>query len=176
MFGRASFVYFLSFLALLGPALTAHLYRLDFRSPDEIYRAGGMLSWNPSGKGSVIDHVNKKLGDKDPWVSTTNDKKVIQRGATSPSSVNIYYIDPSSLDIVDTVKEFRKAKVDHPHPGEKEFAVKGYIPWKNIVKWETYVRGTKTATTTREEYEKSQKGGSSPKKSAKRYSIRSFVA
>ncbi|KAK2611933.1 hypothetical protein QQS21_002039 [Conoideocrella luteorostrata] len=61
------------------------------------------------------------------------------------------------MDIVQEGKE------NHPHHEERAFSVKDYNPWKNIVKWETCTRGKKTATTTREEYEKSHKGSSPPK-------------
>jgi len=42
-------------------------------------------------------------------------------------------------------------KEEHLHPGEKEFSVKGSIPWNNIVQWDKYTRGKKAETTTREE-------------------------
>ncbi|KAI0405191.1 ADP-ribosylation [Xylaria palmicola] len=164
MFIRSLFTYFVSFLALLGPGLAANLYRLDFRSPAEARAAGGLVSRNPHGTGSVIDHVKNTLGNDDPWVSTTSDKKLAKNGATSPGNVYIYYINPAGLHIVDTVKEFKKAKQVHPHPGEKEFAVYGYIPWTSIIQWDTYKRGKIIATTTREEYEKSLGGGSPPRK------------
>jgi hypothetical protein len=166
---------------------------MDFRSPAEIQAAGGIMSHNPNGDGSVIDHVYKKLGNQDPWVSTTSDKKFAQAGAQSPGDVYVYYIEPSGLYIVDTAKAFIKANLEHPHPVEKEFSVKGSVPWNNIVQWDKYTMSKKAETTTREEYEKnawgsspkknsgrsspkSNSGGSSPKKSGKGRSIRSFTA
>ncbi|KAK2603623.1 hypothetical protein QQS21_004204 [Conoideocrella luteorostrata] len=176
MFGLARLAYFVTILALLGTALAANLYRLDFRTPKEIHDAGGMVSREPNGKGSVIEHVKAILGDKDPWVSTTSDKKLAQKGAKSPGNAYVYYIYPSGLEIKDTIKEFKKAKQEHPHPAEKEFSVKSRIPWKNIEKWETYKRGKLIETTTREEYKKGHEGESSPKKGARGRSIRSFIA
>ncbi|GAB0138076.1 hypothetical protein EsDP_00006322 [Epichloe bromicola] len=103
-------------------------------------------------------------------MSTTSDKKLARQGAKSPGDTYVYYINPSGLSVVDTIKEFEKEKQVHAHPGEKEFSVKGHIPWENIVKWETFRRGRKTATTTREDWEKIHKGGSqSPKKSPRSF-------
>lgn len=163
MFSRSRFTYFVSVLALLGPAFAANVYRMDFRTPKEIHTAGGIMSRNPAGDGSVIDHVLAKLGADDPWVSTTSDKKFAQAGAKSPGNVYVYYINPRSpthLSIVDAAKEFTKAKEEYPHPAEKEFSVKGSIPWDNIVQWDTFKGGKKTETTTREEFEASLKGRS----------------
>lgn len=171
MLARAYFAHLIAFLALLGPALAAKLYRLDFRSPDEIHNGKGFWARDPEGTGSVIEHVKATLGDKDPWISTTSDRKFAQSGATSPGNVYVYYIDPSGLEVVDTIKEFKKEKQEHPHPSEKEFSVKRHIPWENIAKWETFKRSKKTATTTREDWEKSHKGGSQSPKSP-----RSFTA
>jgi hypothetical protein len=141
---------------------------MDFRSPAELKADGGLVSRNPSGGGSVIDHVKNTLGDQDPWVSTTSDLQLAEAGATSPGNVYVYFINPQGLNIVDTIKAFQDANEEHPHPGEKEWAVKGSIPWENIVEWETFKRSKKIATTTREQYER---GGG-----AKRRSTRSFVA
>lgn len=77
MFGRSQIVHFAAFLALLSPAL-ATVYRLDDRSPQTVKDAGGLVSWNPAGTGSVIQHVRKELGDQDPWVSTSTDKKLLR--------------------------------------------------------------------------------------------------
>ncbi|KAH8587083.1 hypothetical protein B0O99DRAFT_694861 [Bisporella sp. PMI_857] len=65
MFGRSRSSYFVSFLALLGPAVAANLYRIDFRSPAEVQAAGGLVSRDPKGTGSVIDHVKATLGNRD---------------------------------------------------------------------------------------------------------------
>ena len=170
--------------------MAANLYRMDFRSPAELKAAGGLVSRAPNGGASVIDHVKATPGIQDPWVGTTNDKKLAQAGAKSPGNVYVYYINPSGLTIVDTIREFQKAKQTHPHPGEKEFAIKRIVPWNNIVQWETFKMGKQTDTTTREAYEKNPKGSSpqpgsssskpgssSPKKSPpRRRSIRSFSA
>ncbi|KAK7225166.1 hypothetical protein V2G26_013169 [Clonostachys chloroleuca] len=134
MIYRSRFTYFILFLVLLHLATAAKLYRMDFRPPSEIRYDGGILSWNPAGTGSVIDHVEATLGDQDPWVSTTNDLKLVRAGATSPGDVFIYYIDPAGLAISDTAKEFKKAGKMHPKPGEKEFSIRGSVPWANIVK------------------------------------------
>ncbi|KAI0839952.1 ADP-ribosylation [Hypoxylon sp. FL0890] len=168
MFGH-SFIYFVSFLALLSQALAVKLYRMDFRPPTQVHEDGGLVSRDPEGDGTVIDHVKATLGNKDPWVSTTSDKKLARGGAKSPGNAYVYYIDSTGLETVDTVKAFQEAGEEHPHPGEKEFAIKGSIPWDHIVEWETYTRGKKTGTTTREQFEADQ--GSS-----KGRSIRSFVA
>ncbi|KAH8892293.1 ADP-ribosylation [Thozetella sp. PMI_491] len=170
MFGRSYFTYFVSFLVLLGSAVAAELYRVDFRPPVQVKDDGGLLSRNPEGDGSVIDHVKNTLGNDDPWVSTTSDYSIAQGGATSPGNVYVYYIDPSGLNAVDTIQAFKDAGEEHPHPGEKEFSVKGSIPWDHIIKWDTFKRSKKVATTTREEFEQSQGGGS------KARSIRSFTA
>lgn len=172
MFGRARFAYFVYFLVLLGYAAAAKLYRMDDRTPEEVQAAGGLVSWNPKGKGTVIQHVRKELGKQDPWVSTTSDKKLASKGATSPGNVYVYYINPSGLKPVDTIKEFQKKKEKHPHPAEKEFSVKGSIPWDKIASWDTFKRGKKIATTTREEFE----SGAGPADAAEKRSIRSFVA
>ncbi|ROV98694.1 hypothetical protein VMCG_06774 [Cytospora schulzeri] len=178
MLGRSRFTYFVSFLALLGPAVAANLYRMDFRSPATVEAAGGLVSKDPDGTGSVIDHCKNTLGDKDPWVSTTSDKKLLTGSAKSPGNVYIYYINPSGLTIKSAEKEFAKAKEVNPHPAEKEFSVKGSVPWNNIVKWDTYTRGKKTTTTTREEFEKSQSEGAATTQTdaSKGRSIRAFVA
>jgi hypothetical protein len=168
MFGRSRFTYFFSFLALLGPAVAANLYRVDTRSPADVKAAGGLVSKDPNGDGSVIDHVKNTLGDQDPWVSTTSDKQIAEGGATYPGEVYVYFINPSGLNAVDTIAEFQKEGQEHPHPGEKEWAVKGSIPWENIIEWETFKRSKLTGTTTREQYDR---GGSS-----KGRSIRSFNA
>ncbi|KAI1139330.1 ADP-ribosylation [Hypoxylon sp. FL0543] len=169
MFGH-SFIYFVSFLALLGSAVAANLYRMDFRPPTQVKEDGGLVAKDPDGTGSVIDHVKNILGNEDPWVSTTSDKKIARGGATSPGNAYVYYIDPTGLSPVDTVKAFQQAGEEHPHPGEKEFDIKGIIPWDHIVQWDTYTRGKKTATTTRQQFESGQ--GSSKKAR----SVRSFTA
>jgi hypothetical protein len=73
MFGHSRIVGFTALLALLSPAL-ATVYRKDDRSPQQIKDDGGFKARDPAGTGSVIDHANNKLEDKDPWVSTTTDK------------------------------------------------------------------------------------------------------
>ncbi|KAI8623435.1 ADP-ribosylation [Xylariaceae sp. FL1651] len=153
MFARSYFTTFVSLLALLGPAAAAELYRADFRPPVQVKADGGLVSRNPQGTGSVIDHVKKLLGDDDPWVSTTTDYKVAKGGAKSPGEVYVYYIDPSGLDAVDTLKAFADAGEEHPHPGEKEIAIKGSVPWDHITKWDTYKRSKKTGTTTRADFD-----------------------
>ena len=173
MFSPSRLTHFVTFLALLGPSLAASLYRMDFRTPSEVHAAGGLVSYNPHGTGSVIDHVDNKLGHDDPWVSTTSDKKFAASGATSPGNAYVYKIDPKSpnkLTIKDSAKEFAKAHKQHPHPSEAEFSVYGSVPWENIISWETFNRGKSTGVTTREQFEA---GGSSPKSHHK---ARSFVA
>ncbi|OTB06240.1 hypothetical protein M426DRAFT_9730 [Hypoxylon sp. CI-4A] len=169
MFGPSQIFYFVSLLAFLGPAIAANLYRADFRPPVQVHQDGGLVSYNPEGTGTVIQHVRKELGNEDPWVSTTNDKSVARGGVKSPGNAYIYYIDPTGLKPVDTIKAFEKAGEEHPHPGEKEFSIKGSVPWDHIVKWDTYTRSKKTGTTTREEFEASQ--GAATKRS-----VQSFVA
>ncbi|KAI0845880.1 ADP-ribosylation [Daldinia vernicosa] len=167
MFGRAYFKHFVSILALLGPAVAADLYRVDFRPPVQVKNDGGLLSRNPDGDGSVIDHVKNTLGNDDPWVSTTSDYNIAKGGAMSPGNVYVYYIDPSGLNAVDTIKAFQDAGEDHPHPGEKEVSIKGSVPWDHITQWDTFKRNKKTGTTTREDFDRGQ--------GAKR-SVRTFVA
>ncbi|XXH01433.1 hypothetical protein Hte_007793 [Hypoxylon texense] len=169
MFVSPYLTYFVSFLALLGSAVAAELYRMDFRPPVQVKQDGGLVSYDPEGDGSVIDHVNNKLGNEDPWVSTTSDYNIAKGGATSPENVYVYYIDPSGLDAVDTIKAFEDAGEEHPHPGEKEVSIKGSVPWDHITKWDTFKRSKKTATTTREDFDNSQGSGT-------RRSIRSFTA
>jgi hypothetical protein len=176
MFGPSRLTHFVTFLALLGPSLAASLYRMDFRTPSEVHADGGLVSFNPHGTGSVVDHVLEKLGHDDPWVSTTSDKKFAAKGATSPGDVYVYKIDPKSpnkLTIKDVDKEFQKVHEKNPHPAEKEFCVQGEIPWANIISWETFNRGKSTGVTTREQFE----GKGSPSKSTKsHHKVRSFVA
>ncbi|KAI5928492.1 ADP-ribosylation [Camillea tinctor] len=169
MLGRSYFTYFVSFLALLGASVVAEVYRVDFRPPAQVHRDGGLLSRDPEGDGSVIDHVKNTLGDQDPWVSTTKDYNLAKGGATSPGNVYVYYIDLTGLDAVDTIQAFEEAGEEHPHPGEQEVSVKGSVPWDHIIKWDTFRRSKKTGTTTREEFEQSQGG-------AKVRSTRSFIA
>ncbi|RYP15325.1 hypothetical protein DL765_005781 [Monosporascus sp. GIB2] len=170
MFGPSYFTYFVSFLALLGSAVAAEVYRMDFRPPAQVKNDGGLNSRNPEGDGSVIDHVHNTLGNEDPWVSTTTDYNLAKAGAMSPGNVYVYYIDISGLEAVDTIQAFEEAGQEHPHPGEKEISVKSRVPWDHITKWDTFRRSKLVATTTREEFEQSQGGGS------KRLSIRSFIA
>ncbi|KAI0119020.1 ADP-ribosylation [Daldinia grandis] len=170
MFGRSYLSYFVSFLALLGPAVAAELYRVDFRVPVQVHNDGGLLSHNPDGDGSVIEHVRNTLGNDDPWVSTTSDYNIAKGGAKSPGNVYVYYIDSSGLNAVDTIQAFQDAGEVHPHPGEAEFSVKGSVPWDHITKWDTFKRGKKTGTTTREEFEQSPGG------SVKGRSARAFTA
>jgi len=75
MFGPSRIVYFAAFFALLAPAL-ADVYRMDFRSPQEIQDGEGFVARDPDGEGSVIEHVKNTLGDDDPWISTTTDYSV----------------------------------------------------------------------------------------------------
>ena len=164
MLGRSYLTYFVSSLAVLGPVLAAEVYRVDNRPPVEVQQDGGLLSYNPGGDGSVIDHVKNLLGPDDPWVSTTTDYNVAKGGATMPGNIYIYYIDPSGLNAIDTLQAFAEAQEDHPHPGEKEIAVKDSVPWDHITKWDTYRRSKLTATTTREEFEQSQ-GGNAKRRS-----------
>ncbi|ESZ97771.1 hypothetical protein SBOR_1853 [Sclerotinia borealis F-4128] len=182
MFARSPFTFFLSFLVLLSSATAAKLFRMDDRTPAAVRAAGGLVSWNPAGTGSVLDHGRAKLGKDDPWVSTTSSKALAKSGAKSASSVYVYTIDPKSpnkLEIVDLDKQFKKAGEENPHPGEKEFSVHKAIPWANIVSWDTMTRGKKTATTTRVDFEKPAspappKSPTSPKKSGR--SMQEFTA
>lgn len=87
MLGRSYLTYFVSSLAVLGPVLAAEVYRVDNRPPVEVQQDGGLLSYNPGGDGSVIDHVKNLLGPSDPWVSTTTDYNVAKGGATMPGNI-----------------------------------------------------------------------------------------
>lgn len=140
---------------LLGPVAAAKLYRKDDRTPAEVKAAGGLMSWNPRGTWTVIQHAIS--GDDketmDPRVSTTTDQKLAASGATSPGEVYVYYINPTGLSIKSVAKEFKKAKKVDPHPGEKEYSVHGSVPWVNIISWDTYKMSRKVASTTREEYD-----------------------
>ncbi|ORX91575.1 hypothetical protein BCR34DRAFT_501383 [Clohesyomyces aquaticus] len=155
MFGHSKIVHFAAFLALLSPAL-ATVYRMDFRSPQEIRDAGGFVARDPAGTGTVIDHVYARLGDKDPWVSTTSDEDVAKGGAKSPGEVWVYHISENGIKLVDTKEAFKEAGEDHPNPGEKEMSVKGQIDWDSIIKWDVYVRGKKTSDQTRNDFEDGQ--------------------
>lgn len=173
MFGQSKAVYFTAFLALLAPAL-ADVYRVDDRSPEKILEDKGFKARNPDGDGSVIEHVQKKLGDDDPWVSTTSDYEyakgkdritnpIFRRSLIIPLSfaasvksnldAYIYYISSNGIKLVETKKEFEDAKIEHPHPGEFEFSVKGEIEWDSIIKWEHWVRGELKETVTRDDFE-----------------------
>ncbi|KIM97088.1 hypothetical protein OIDMADRAFT_32123 [Oidiodendron maius Zn] len=149
MFGRSRFTQFATFLALLGPALAASLYRYDTRAPEEVRALGGIMSRNPDGAGTVLQHVTA-VHDDDPWVSTTSSKALAKCGAKCPGTVYIYKIDPTGLNYVNTVKTLGD---DHPHPGEKEFSINGMVPWNNIIQVDTYQNGKKIKTTTREEFD-----------------------
>jgi hypothetical protein len=168
MFGRSRFTYFITFLLLLGPALAAdkYVYRMDFRSPEDVERDGGLVARNPEGTGSVIDHVYNTLGDDDPWVSTTSSEKLARKGAQSPGKVYVYRINVSGLRLKDTRKEFEKAGEEHPKPGEKEYSVKEYIPWSNIDQWETFKGSKSRGITTKKEYYNRDSEGSSSKGSS----------
>ncbi|KAI8964184.1 hypothetical protein F5Y11DRAFT_316845 [Daldinia sp. FL1419] len=76
--------------------------------------------------------------------------------AKSPGNAYVYYIDSLGLDAVDTIQAFEDAGEEHPHPGEKEISVKGSVPWDHIAKWDTFRRGKKTGTTTREDFDQGQ--------------------
>ena len=115
------------------------------------------MSWNPAGTGSVIQHVRKELGDQDPWVSTSTDKKLLRKGATSITDIFLYEISEDGLDLVDTKEAFKEAGEEHPHPGEEEFSVKGKIPWENIKKWTVYKRSKKQSDQTRKDFDDGQK-------------------
>ncbi|KAB8300175.1 hypothetical protein EYC80_000401 [Monilinia laxa] len=134
MFARSPITFFLSFLVLLGCATAAKLFRMDARTPAEVRAAGGLVSWNPAGTGSVLDHGLAKLGKDDPWVSTTNSKALVRSGAKSTGAVYVYTIgsqepkSPNKLEIVDLDKKFKDAGEENPHPGEKEFSVHKSIP------------------------------------------------
>jgi len=154
MFGSSRFTYLIFFLALLGPALSATYYRVDDRTPARVHEEGGLWSWNPQGTGSIVDHVYNRLGQEDPWVSTTSDKNFAKASAKSAGIVYIYKINPRGLDLVDTMEDFANQNEEHPHPGEMEFSVKGFIPWENIRGWDVYRRGKKIDSMTRQEFER----------------------
>jgi len=173
MFGRSRFTYFITFLALLGYAVAAkeYLYRMDFRSPEEIEADGGFVSWNPNGKATVLQHVKAESKDDDPWVSTTSSERVARGGARSPGYVYVYRINPSGLKLKDTRKEFEKAGEEHPKPGEKEYSVKGYIPWANVDQWEIFKGSKSQGIMTKKQYlEGSGSEGSSSSKKKKKSS------
>lgn len=173
MFGHSRIVYFAAFLTLLAPAL-ADVYRMDSRSPAEIQENDGFVARNPDGDGSVLQHVRNKLGDNDPWISTTTDYKVAKGkdrsinpylrrsliiplssagGALSPSEVYVYYISENGIRFVDTIKAFKDAGEEHPSPAEKEWSVKGKIDWDSIIKWDVIKRGKVIKTVTRDDFE-----------------------
>ncbi|KAF2675746.1 ADP-ribosylation [Lentithecium fluviatile CBS 122367] len=152
MFGHSRIVYFAAFLALLAPAL-ADVYRMDFRSPAEIQDDEGFVARDPDGDGSVIEHVKNKLGDDDPWISTTTDYSVAKGGALSPSEVYVYYISENGIKFVDTIQAFKDAGEEHPSPGEKEWSVRGKIDWDSIIKWDVIKRGKVIKTVTRDDFE-----------------------
>ncbi|ROW14400.1 hypothetical protein VPNG_03974 [Cytospora leucostoma] len=90
-------------------------------SPATVKAAGGLVRRDPDGTGSVIDHCYNRLGDKDPWVSTTNDKKVAAGGAKSPGDVYVHYINPSCLTFKSAEREFAKAKEETLILGRRNF-------------------------------------------------------
>ncbi|KAH3916085.1 hypothetical protein HBH56_068630 [Parastagonospora nodorum] len=156
MFGRSQIVHFAALLALLSPAL-ATVYRADSRSPQEILDDGGFKAWNPQGTGSVIDHVKNKLGDQDPWVSTTSSEDFAKSGATYPGNSYVYHISENGIKLVDTKKAFEEAGEVHPNPAEKEFSVKGEITWDSIIKWDVYNnKNKKISDQTRDDFEDGQ--------------------
>ncbi|KAI1811192.1 ADP-ribosylation [Poronia punctata] len=133
-----SLIHLISFLAFLSPVF-ALLYRVENRPPVQVREEGGIKAWNPDGDGSVFDHVRGTLGTNDPWVSTTSSYDFAKNSATMPSDIYIYKIDNLEVDSVDTIKAFRDANLEHPHPGEKEFAVKGIVEWDDaITGWDVY--------------------------------------
>ncbi|KAL8366409.1 hypothetical protein RB595_004943 [Gaeumannomyces hyphopodioides] len=158
MFGHARLVALTSFLALIGPALSANLYRMTFDSPENAKRDGGLIAKVPNGDATVIEHVQAKPGIKDPWISTSSSKKFCASGAKSPGGLNcyVYTIDPkaNSLTIKDAKKAFEDAKMEYPNPAEKEFSVKNKIPWTSIIEWDIYRGGKKQETVTRADFER----------------------
>ncbi|KAF2830450.1 ADP-ribosylation [Ophiobolus disseminans] len=155
MFGHTQIVHLATFLALLSPAL-ATVYRVDDRSPQQIREAGGFKARDPTGTGTVIEHVRKTLGDKDPWVSTTSSEDFAQAGAKSNLQAYIYHISENGIKLVDTKKAFDEAREVHPHPGEFEMSVKGEITWDSIKKWDVYKRGKKESDQSRDDFEDGQ--------------------
>lgn len=174
LFSRSRFTQFATFLALLGPALAASLYRYDTRSPEEVRALGGIQSWNPAGSATILDHVTRIDSTNDPWVSTTSDKALAKCGTRCPGTVYVYKIDPSGLKPVDTVK---KLGGTHPHPAEKEFSINGMVPWANIKEVTEYNRGKKVSTKSRADFDtpppSPKSAHSSPKSGHK---VRSFTA
>lgn len=158
MFGHARLVSLVSFLALLGPALSANLYRMTFDSPQDAQKNGGLIAKDPSGDATVIDHVLAKPGIRDPWISTSSSKKFCASGAKSPGSLNcyVYTIDPKAnpLTIKDAKKEFEKIGREYPNPAEKEFSVHAKIPWTSIIEWDVYRGGKKQETVKRVDFER----------------------
>ncbi|PVI04206.1 ADP-ribosylation [Periconia macrospinosa] len=162
MLGPSRFIYVASFI-LLGPALAANLFRMTFIPPVQIKAAGGFVANNPDGTGSVTEHARNTLGNEDPWISTTSSKKFAQSGATSPSDAYVYEIiprGPGNGEIKDVQKEFDKIGEENPHPEEKEFSIKGHIPWGNIVGWEKWTRSKYAKTVNRQDYDADPAGNS----------------
>jgi hypothetical protein len=165
MIGRSRFIYVASFL-LLGPALAANLFRVVFDPPVQIKADGGFVARDPDGTGSVTDHAKYILGNEDPWISTTSSRKFAQKGATSPSDAYVYEIlpyGPGNGEIQDVQKAFDKIEEDNPHPEEKEFSIKGRIPWENIVGWEKWTRSKYVKTVSRADYDADPAGNSKRK-------------
>ncbi|KAL9077601.1 MAG: hypothetical protein Q9157_003297 [Trypethelium eluteriae] len=168
MFGRA-FLTFISFLVLLGHAVATTYYRGDSRSPTEIKNAGGFKAKDPDGDGDVLAHANNALGASDPWVSTSSDYSVGEKNGNEPGYGWVYYIDSSGLTFVDVNQAFKDQKKTNKFAVENEFAVKGEIPWDNVIKWDRLNYGAFDETETKEDFEKSQGGGT-------KRSVRPFVA
>jgi hypothetical protein len=112
MFGQSQIVHLATFLALLSPAL-ATVYRVEDRSPQTIKDAGGLMAWDPAGTGSVIDHANKQLGDKDPWVSTTTDKGWAKGKDRSENPISETFANHTSFFCRCHQRHFRS--LDLPH-------------------------------------------------------------
>jgi hypothetical protein len=158
----SSLTRFASFMALLGPALAgSKLYRMHSKGPAVIKEAGGIVAHNPEGTGTIIEHVLHPDEQQDPWVSASSSQSFIVKAAKQSNYDNyVYTFDartPYKLKIADTDKEFKNAKLEHPHPGESEYAVHGYIPWDSIISWEVYNRGKLVEKGIREDLDRRSK-------------------
>lgn len=167
MFGSSPFTCFIFFLALLSPALADTYYRMTYVALTTLKRDGGFEANNPKGTGTVIEHAKNLLGNDDPYISTSTDYSFLRRSATYPGNSYVYHIDTTGLDLTEVEQEFQDLGEPNPHPAEKEWSAKGYIPWNNIIKWDTFTFSKYKYTTTREEFDASH---------SKARFIRTFVA
>jgi Heat-labile enterotoxin alpha chain len=107
------------------------LYRGDTRSPAEIKAAGGFKPKAPGSDTSLYDYAANETPSN--FVSTSTREAVAEgfvllRGGGG----YVYTIDPAGLPTVDVNAELGAKS---PYPDEREIAVPGGIPYRNVIQY-----------------------------------------